>query len=85
MLSKCANPSCTTSFNYFNEGKLFEFDVDPVSGTCLHPLKVKRPASNRELFWLCGRCAATYTLQVRERGEVVPVPIAQDRRHRGAA
>ncbi len=84
LLSKCANPSCTTAFNYFNEGKLFEFDLDPVSGICLHPLKVKRPAPSRELFWLCGPCSANFTLQVREHGEVVPVRLTEERRRRVA-
>jgi hypothetical protein len=85
LLSKCANPSCQTAFNYFNEGKLFEFDIDPVSGTCLHPLKVKKPAATREMFWLCGRCAASLTLQVHDQGEVVAVPINADRRRRSIA
>lgn len=65
MVSKCANPSCSEHFLYFNRGKLFRWDGnasdltasqfgdDP--GVEKHPHRV-------EFFWLCEGCAARMTL-----------------------
>jgi hypothetical protein len=83
MLSKCANPKCESPFNYFNEGKLFEFDFDLGSATCLHRRQARKAASARKIFWLCGACAATLTLECQDGGEVITVPLQP--RHRNWA
>jgi hypothetical protein len=60
MLSKCANPTCSTSFRYLHEGKLFKLQT-----------KLSRenagdaPAQNVEYFWLCDQCARTLEVVVR--------------------
>ena len=67
MLSKCANPSCSTQLVYLREGKIFMMDADlqtvvPTSGK-------KKAARRVEHFWLCGPCSAQFTLAYdRERG-----------------
>ncbi len=57
MLSKCANPECTTPLHYLREGKVFKVEkVRPalVAG--------KRPVASVEHFWLCGPCSEISTL-----------------------
>ena len=65
MLSKCSNPSCSTTFLHLNEGRLYCFETNRTS----------RSASVRqaEYFWLCDRCCSAMTLRVHHGAEVVPV------------
>jgi len=68
MIAKCSNPSCSTSFLYFKEGRLFRLEHDPTLGS----------KSNRvEYFWLCPGCSSTMTLRLREDGTVVTVLIPE--------
>jgi hypothetical protein len=67
MLSKCANPSCSTPLIYLREGKLFV--VQPVSRPKLsHPKPTQqgpilaKPSNRVEHFWLCGPCSERFTL-----------------------
>jgi hypothetical protein len=48
MLTKCANPACTTSLHYLREGKIlmYRFGRQTESGR-----------SSVEHFWLCGLCS----------------------------
>ena len=57
MLSKCANPDCTTTLHYLREGKVFKIESDT-------PFLVgeKKPMRRVEHFWLCGPCSGTMTL-----------------------
>jgi hypothetical protein len=65
MLVKCTNPSCSASFRYLRDGRLFRLERDPT------PWSSK---SNRvEYFWLCHRCSSEMTLRLREDGTVVTV------------
>jgi hypothetical protein len=62
MLSKCANPSCSTPLIYLREGKIFMLEAAHRS-----PVKVtegKPPSNVRQIehFWLCGACSARMTL-----------------------
>jgi len=84
MLSKCANPACSTPFRYLREGKLFEFDTyhEPGSGKA-SKMSIRRV----EFFWLCGECSTQLTvIRDRQRG-VVTAPIARESKYlvRGAA
>jgi len=54
MLAKCANPSCGTQFQRFNEGKLF---------------RLATPHKREEYFWLCGPCSATHVLAADSGGK----------------
>lgn len=71
MLSKCANPTCSTEFKYFRDGRLFEFNLG--AGASYNTLPPQKGTS-RELFWLCERCARALTLQCTGDGQIVPVP-----------
>ncbi len=71
MLSKCANPSCTESFRYFGEGRLFRLEADPISRSyTLFP-----DSFQEEYFWLCPACAERCTLHLEEGGRVTAIPL----------
>ncbi len=75
MISKCANPACSTRFLYLHEGKLFRFDRDAKEDT--EPLlgfdpSLRKHSRGVEFFWLCANCAAKMTLVRRHGGGVSP-------------
>lgn len=73
MLSKCANPACSTPLIYLREGKIFMMEHNSQPHVRADPVLVKQ--GNRvEHFWLCGPCSLTLTIAYdRERGvKVVP-------------
>jgi hypothetical protein len=73
MLSKCANPACSTPFRYLRDGKLFEIEITPVAETTTD---AKKGSRHIEFFWLCGSCSAQLTLvRDHEQGvRTVPIP-----------
>ena len=62
MLSKCANPSCSTPLVYLREGKIFMMENPP----SLQPVQSqdagKFTPAREEHFWLCGTCSTEMTL-----------------------
>ena len=57
MLSKCANPTCSTPLHYLRDGKVFQVEMNrPV------PIDSRKPLRRVEHFWLCGPCSITQTL-----------------------
>jgi len=52
MLSKCANPECSTQFRYLHQGEIFLLtpspEVPPAGASALESLN--------ERVWLCERC-----------------------------
>ena len=73
MLSKCANPACSTPFRYLRDGKLFEIDPRQTARA-----DGKKQVRRVEFYWLCGECSAQLTIvEDRETGGVVIVPIPQ--------
>ena len=62
MISACANPDCSTPFDY-HQGELFRFHK-------AHRVDEKPPNIHSvQHFWLCGRCCADFTLIYdQERG-----------------
>ena len=71
MLAKCANPSCSVSFRYLQEGRLFRLEADPE----LTPSVNSYASSNSgvEYFWLCSRCSESMALRLGQDGTVVTV------------
>lgn len=68
MLSKCANPTCSTPLVYLREGKIFMVESPQPQLEVLNAAKPK--ASSRvEHFWLCGPCSGQMTITYdRQRG-----------------
>jgi hypothetical protein len=58
MLSKCANPNCSTTLLYLREGKVFKVESDVSNVVTTDRKQVRRV----EHFWLCGPCAEFWTL-----------------------
>lgn len=79
MLSKCANPNCSTPLVYLREGKIFMMDHSSHGPIRAEGPMLVKPGNRVEHFWLCGPCSAELTiLYDRERGiTVVPKPRVQ--------
>lgn len=81
MLSKCANPQCSTNFLHLSDGKLFRWDTHkkPDSSGFGFDAALKKPAQHIEFFWLCNGCAQTMTLSFKRGVGVVtkPVPLTR--------
>lgn len=63
MLSRCANSRCSKPFLRLGEGRLFLVDTQcgVKSGIPTAPA-LRRPRRSVQYFWLCDRCASTWTL-----------------------
>jgi hypothetical protein len=72
MLSKCANPTCLARFHYLHEGRIFNIE------TAIASSKGKAsPIRKIEHFWLCERCAQTFTVAI-ENGVVTTLPLRHE-------
>jgi hypothetical protein len=80
MLSKCANPACSTPLIYLREGKIFMMDQNSHAQVRPQgPLLVK--GGNRvEHFWLCGPCSAQLTIAYDHEQGVKVIPKRRARR-----
>ena len=87
MVSKCANPACSTPFHYLREGKIFrvEIEVTPPASTeetiefsngSKTPFLVgsRKPMRKLEHFWLCGTCAQTMSLLFDKDNGITVLP-----------
>jgi len=75
MLSKCANPSCTSSFRYLHQGRLFRFEIE-LQENVREDIPDK-PRRYLEYFWLCDECSASMTLCYDHDSGVRAVHLAQ--------
>jgi len=58
MLSKCLNPSCSATFRYLSDGRVFHLEL-PASGQ-------NGTSRRREYFWLCEQCCASFTVVIKD-------------------
>ena len=73
MLSKCANPECSTQFRHLRDGKLFQVQSQYFSRSSDQN---RRPSRYVEHYWLCNECSLRLTLAFdRERG-MITVPLS---------
>jgi hypothetical protein len=68
MVSKCANPGCSTPFRYLHEGKLFRAEMDaPQEGPSQSEARDFTGRATRiEFFWLCEGCSRAMTLTFKK-------------------
>jgi hypothetical protein len=97
MVSKCANPACSTPFHYLREGKVFRVEVElshPVQETIelsngrKVPFLVpggSKPARKTEHYWLCGPCSQTLNVQFDKEAGFIVLPKEQARAAHAAA
>jgi len=59
MISQCANPDCSKSFDY-QQGRFFRFPVN---------VKGRKHGNGHSVqhFWLCRSCSEKYTLEYRSQ------------------
>ncbi len=76
MLSKCANPACSTPLVYLREGKIFMVESSELPRAASAPALPKKP-HRVEHFWLCGNCSADMTLAYDREAGVRIVPKTQ--------
>jgi hypothetical protein len=65
MLARCVNESCNRPLHSFSEGRLFQFEVVSISLAASDENSApfdEKPQRETVHFWLCGSCAATFTL-----------------------
>jgi hypothetical protein len=72
MLSKCANPTCSTAFRYLSEGKLYLIDSKParVRHGSRAGSKYAGKSCIYEYFWLCSPCSRYMTIQIDNNSEI---------------
>jgi hypothetical protein len=98
MVSKCANPVCTTPFHYLREGKIFRVEVEitpPVTAEETIELSngskvpfliaTRKPSRKLEHFWLCGPCSQTMNLLFDKDTGVTVLPKPHTRAAAAAA
>ncbi len=71
MVSKCANPLCSTPLHTLKEGQLV---VLHLRQPALKGALVEADAKDFEPFWLCQNCCDRFTLVVKPGRECVCVP-----------
>lgn len=79
MCSKCANPDCSTAFNY-RQGRIFRFHRPAESGDS--------PAKHHSIrhFWLCNSCSEMYTLKyLGDRGVLIAYRFMPEQCNNGSA
>jgi hypothetical protein len=65
MLARCVNENCNRPLHSFSEGRLFQFEIVSISLAASDENSApfdEKPWRETVHFWLCGHCAATFTL-----------------------
>ena len=80
MLSKCANPFCSTPLIYLREGKIFVMEHGvPPQVRREGPVLIK-PGTHLEHFWLCGPCSMEMTIIYDQNHGIAVVPKSRARK-----
>lgn len=87
MVSKCANPACSTPFHYLREGKIFRIEVEVTPPTTAQDavelsngkklpflLERRKAARKVEHFWLCGPCSQYMNLMLDKETGIIVLP-----------
>ena len=64
MLSKCANPTCPTTFRYLHEGRLYV--IAPEETVAGYKPRLSGKSRQLEYAWLCSSCSLYLTIQIGE-------------------
>ena len=65
MLARCVNEHCNRPLHSFSEGRLFQFEVVSISLAASDDTSApfdEKPQRETVHFWLCGRCASSFSL-----------------------
>jgi hypothetical protein len=80
MLSKCANPACSTPLLYLREGKIFMMEHGTQPQVQSEGPVLVRSGNRVEHFWLCGPCSREMTITYDDHHGIIVVAKAQARR-----
>jgi hypothetical protein len=75
VISRCANPACSTRFRYLHEGRIFRFEVRSIPVAGVDARDTNSSPRGTEYFWLCDSCALTMTLVLEPDAGVALVPV----------
>jgi hypothetical protein len=78
LIATCANPACAVPFRYWNDGKLFRFDVKSPCEPCRDvPRHIcqQRPSTSSVFFWLCENCCPSMVLRFDQHEGLAIVPL----------
>jgi len=64
MLSKCANPTCPTTFRYLHEGR--PYVIASRETLARHKPSCSSKSGQLEYAWLCSSCSLYLTIQIDE-------------------
>lgn len=84
MLSKCANPHCSNTFRYLNEGKLYLLDAGLARVTpsgSMRPGEVRRPP---KYAWLCSTCCRHMAIRYDRELDAIVVGRSEPLQNRGS-
>ncbi len=85
MMSKCANPSCSSVFRYLRDGKLFQIPSGAsVRSAATDATGPSKATGRDEFFWLCGTCSRDLTIVVDPATGVRTAPRVPPRAMRAA-
>jgi hypothetical protein len=73
MLTKCANPACSTPFRRLNDGKLFHVETEYAGNE--DNGKGRNRVRQIEYYWLCSECASFVTLAADPGSGIMTVPL----------
>jgi hypothetical protein len=83
MLSKCANPRCSSAFLYLHRGQLFKIETvaSLEKGGRMGDREMGgSPGRRFEYFWLCEECAPSMTLTFDKELGVTATPVSRSRK-----
>ena len=75
MISRCANPACSTRFRYLHEGQIFGFEVRSIPAAGVDVPGMNSLSRRTEYFWLCDSCALNMKLVLEPGARVTLVSV----------
>ena len=75
MISRCANPACSTRFRYLHEGQIFGFEVRSIPAAGVDVPGMNSLSRRTEYFWLCDSCALNMKLVLEPGAGVTLVSV----------
>jgi len=78
VLTHCVNPACRVALRSFAEGRLFQFEVVSISVAASDNAALpfdEKPKRQTTHFWLCGACAADYSITLEPLQGLKLIPL----------